>query len=52
MWSMIIINSEVVQQDNAFEGLCITNSNDSEKKLNIEHNSTSYAAIIKSHLGR
>lgn len=33
---MIIINSKVVQQDNAFEGLCITNPNGSEVKLNGE----------------
>ena len=38
MWSVIIINSKVVQQDNAFEGMCITKSNESEVKLDVQLN--------------
>ena len=38
MWSVIIINSKVVQQDNAFEGMCITKSNESDVKLDVRLN--------------
>ena len=50
MWSVIIINSKVVQQDNAFEGMCITKSNESEVKLDVQL-ITSYKVLINRAAG-